>query len=332
MANKDALKVAVIGGGHIAQQHLPVLRDLPEAALVSLVEKQPQTLQETADRFAIPRRFSSHLELLEHDRPDAVFVLVSVLQVAAVAAACIRAGVPTFMEKPPGLYTGQTRELAALVRRHQTPAMVGVNRRFYSTMLQGRQQLLANGPVRSVVVEVHEDISRLRSDPRSAAKFPEEVVRRWSAANSVHGLDMLRFFGGDVTSVETLHRTVEGPVPDCCTAVMEFEGGAVGRALMDWFAPGAYRFQVRSAGATLNCEHGFNTVQLQRRGAADISIERDELDRRYKAGFFRQDQAFLQSVKAGEKAPFPACDLEDALKTMELVDAVAGTSGEDDDR
>ena len=113
---------------------------------------------------------------------------------------------------------------------------------------------------------------------------------------------------------------------------MEFDGGAVGRALMDWFAPGAYRFQVRSAGATLNCEHGFNTVQLQRRGAADISIERDELDRRYKAGFFRQDQAFLQSVKAGEKAPFPACDLEDALKTMELVDAVAGTSGEDDDR
>ena len=88
MANKDALKVAVIGGGHIAQQHLPVLRDLPEAALVFLVEKQPQTLQETADRFAIPRRFSSHLELLERDRLDAVFVLVSVLQVAAVAAAC----------------------------------------------------------------------------------------------------------------------------------------------------------------------------------------------------------------------------------------------------
>lgn len=327
MAPKEPLKIAVIGGGHIAQQHLPVLRDLPEAALVSLVERQPQVLQETADRFAIPQRFSSHLELFERDRPDAVFVLVSVLQVAQVAADCIRAGVPTFMEKPPGLYTEQTRELAELARRHQTPTMVGVNRRFYSTLLKGRQQLLESGPIRSVAVEVHEDISRLRTDPRSAAKFPEEVVQRWSAANSVHGLDLLRFFGGDISRIETLHRTVEGPVPDCCTAVMEFAAGGVGRALMDWFAPGAYRFQVRSAGATLNGEHGFYTVQLQRRGAAEMVLERDELDQQYKAGFYRQDQAFLQSVRDGAKAPFPACDLEDAVKTMEMVDAVAGFQG-----
>ena len=111
MANKDALKVAVIGGGHIAQQHLPVLRDLPEAALVFLVEKQPQTLQETADRFAIPRRFSSHLELLERDRPDAVFVLVSVLQVAAVAAAIDNIGVPV---DHLGDSRGQLRELSEL--------------------------------------------------------------------------------------------------------------------------------------------------------------------------------------------------------------------------
>ena len=50
MAAKDALKIAVIGGGNIAQKHLPVLKDLAEAEVVSLVDANPQTLQESADR------------------------------------------------------------------------------------------------------------------------------------------------------------------------------------------------------------------------------------------------------------------------------------------
>ncbi len=78
MTKNSALKVAVIGGGNIAQQHLPVLKDLPEADVVALADANPKVLQESADRFAIPNRWSSHMELLEEDRPDAVFVLVSV--------------------------------------------------------------------------------------------------------------------------------------------------------------------------------------------------------------------------------------------------------------
>ena len=321
---KNALKVAVIGGGKIAQYHLPVLTDAPAADVVALVDTNPQILRETADRFSIPERYSSHTELLEKERPDAVFVLVNAQQVAAVAADFLQAGIPAFLEKPPGLYAAQTRQLAVIAQQTGTLAMVGVNRRFYSTLTEARKKLLEIGPVRSLTVEAHEDIGRLGDDPR----FPPEVVKHWGAANGIHALDLLRFFAGDIANITAFHQVVEGPMPDCNSAFIEFELGAVGRAHMDWFGPGGHRFEVRTTAATLTSGFAFATVTFQRRGAEPEIIELDEVDQQYKPGFWRQDQTFLECVRDGKPLPAPACDLDDAVKTMELIDAISGTGKE----
>ena len=321
MAKNDVLRVGVIGGGKIARYHMPVLADLPQVQVDALVDINAQTLDETADRFDIPQRLHSHTELIENGRVDAVFVLVSVLQVADVAADFIGAGIPTFLEKPPGLYTAQTRRLAQLARDHSTLAMVGVNRRFYSTLLKGREMLLEAGPIRSITVEAHEDLQPVRENP----KFPEEVASRWCVANGIHALDLLRFFAGDVSRVQAVHHTAEGPVPDCCAAAIEFAGGAAGRALMDGFAPGGHRFEVRSTGATLTSDAYNYAPVFRRRGREPVTIELDDIDRRYKAGFYRQDETFVECALGGTPLPFPACSLDDAVKTMELIDAISGT-------
>ena len=54
-----SLLVAVLGAGNIAQQHLPVLKALPECDLVSIVDTNSDTLTESADRFDIPNRYGS---------------------------------------------------------------------------------------------------------------------------------------------------------------------------------------------------------------------------------------------------------------------------------
>lgn len=317
------LRVAVVGVGNIAQMHLPVLRDTPGVHIVALADKNPQTLRETADRFGIEHRLDSHRPLLGEQRPDAAFVLVSVLSVAEVASEFIKAGIPTFLEKPPGLYTHQTRHLAELSRQHNTLAMVGVNRRFYSTVLRGREMLLEAGPIRSVAVEALGDLRQHRIWERQ----PAEVVRRWSVANEIHVLDLLRFFGGDAAKVTAVQRTFEGPMPDTCFAIVEFQGGALGRATIEWHAPGSgHRFEVRGQAATLTSDMGLQRVAFERRGHSPVVLELDEEDRKYKAGFLRQDQTFLECVRTGQPLPFPACDLDDAVKTMEMIDLIAGTS------
>lgn len=315
------LRIAIIGAGKIARMHLAVLEDLPDICVAALVDENPQVLQETAGRFGIERCLASHRPLLAQERPDAVFVLVSVLSVAAVAGDFLQAGIPTFLEKPPGLYTPQTRQLAELARRRGTLAMVGVNRRFYSTVLRGRELLLDAGPIHSVSVEAHGELRHLQG------RQPAEVLRRWSAANDIHVLDLLRFFGGQVARVIALQRAADGSMPDTCTAILEFQNGALGRASIERAAPGSgHRFEVRGPGAALIAEFGLERVRFERRGQPPVLLELDELDRCYKAGFLRQDQTFLESVRAGQPLPFPACDLDDALQTMEMIDLIDGTA------
>ncbi|MDP7251929.1 MAG: Gfo/Idh/MocA family oxidoreductase [Planctomycetota bacterium] len=314
------LNIAVLGAGNIAQQHLPVLKDLPEIGCITLVDSDPVTLQQTGDRFEIDRRLSS-VDDLKSDSLDAVFVLVSVLAVHEVASRFLSAGIPTFLEKPPGIHTWQTQELADLARENSTLAMVGVNRRFYSTSMAARKTALAAGPIQTVTVEAHEDIERVRN----GTKFPPEVLHRWSAANGIHALDMIRFFGGDVSSVTSIQHKVEGETPDVHGALIEFENGALGRAGMDWLGPGGHRFEIRTAGMTLTSSPGYRTVTVQERGKDRFLLEYDEIDLNYKAGFFRQDSTFIRCVQTGGPLPFPACDLDDAVKTMQLIDEISGT-------
>jgi hypothetical protein len=55
-------------------------------------------------------------------------------------------------------------------------------------------------------------------------------------------------------------------------------------------------------------------------------LEFDEVDRKHKQGFFRQDSTFIECVRTGTALPFPACDLDDAVQTMQMIDAIAGTT------
>ncbi len=315
-AGMTPLRVAVIGAGNIAQQHLPVLLAHPDCEVALLCDSDPATLAETAQRLRSrggtvegggegelrhPELVTDVGDVLRRDDLDAVFVLVSVLAVSAVAGACLEAGLPTFVEKPPGIASAETARLAELQQRRGTVAVVGLNRRFYSSHLAARERLLALGPLATVTVEAHEDLARV-----SREKFPPLVLRRWAYANGIHALDLLRFFGGEVTEVVSRQETVEGPFPDSFSALLRFASGASGRAAVDWMAPGRHRFEVRGVGARATSLGGLGSTELALRGREPEVLEPDDDDRRFKAGFWKQDGAFLAGVRAGRQPPFPS--------------------------
>ena len=70
---KDSQHIAVVGAGNIAQQHLSVLRDVNGVQGITLIDRAPDVLKETGDRFGIEHRLTSHHELLERSRPAAAF-------------------------------------------------------------------------------------------------------------------------------------------------------------------------------------------------------------------------------------------------------------------
>ena len=324
------LRVAVIGAGNIAQQHLPVLTNHPDCEVAVLCDVNPEMLAESAQRFGISEQEQSPDALLRRDDLDAVYVLVSVLHVARVASKFIAAGLPTFVEKPPGICSADTERLAELAEQHGTVAMVGVNRRFYSTNIAVRERMAELGPLATITVEAHEDQWRLYQ-PDRLTKFNQLVRRRWAYANGIHALDMLRYFGGDVADIHAIRSSHEYDYPDSFSAVLRFTSGAQGRALVDWFAPAAYRCELRTVGARATIAssgHGFNTVTVSVRHQPDEHFELDADDQQYKAGFWKQAKAFLAGARSGEQPPFPAASLADAHRTMQMIDGICQLSAE----
>ncbi len=325
------LRVGVVGLGKMGRYHLQVLRDLPECRLVGVADPSPAA-REAADAGQAPVvRCRDHWELLDAARPDVVFVHVPVVAVYAVAADLLRAGVPVFVEKPAGLFAWQTQHLAALAATAGVRSMVGVNRRYYASLLAGHQAIEAAGGAHSVTVEAHEDPALVRA----AGSFPAEVIDRWVVANGIHALDLLRFFGGSTCHVSAVQHHVVSPTLDpgatCAAALVGLANGGVGRLLVDTCAPGGHRFEVRGHGVTLTSDPGFLSAQWRCRPGLGARIPADgtvfgpdAYDQRYKPGLWRQDQAFLRSVQHGQPAPFPASDLADAAVTMGLIEQVCG--------
>ncbi|MBM3457729.1 MAG: Gfo/Idh/MocA family oxidoreductase [Armatimonadetes bacterium] len=313
------LRIAVLGAGRIAQEHLKVLTARPDCEVVLLCDPDPERRRTTAERFGIPEEAEHPCSVLRRDDLDAAWVLVSVRSVAAVAEPLLRAGLPLLVEKPPGLYSSETARLAEIASASGAVATVGLNRRFYSTNQAARQAILDQGGPLSLTVEAHEDLARVDRE-----KFPEELLRRWSIANGVHALDLLRFFGGECRVLHRLAARYENSWYDSHSALLAFENGAVGRAQVDWFSPGAHAYQVRALGAVAVAAPGFGSIAWMMRGAPAVEFTLAEVDRAYKAGFWAQAEAFLTGVRDGKQPEFPVPSLEDAWKSQLLIEQICG--------
>ncbi len=312
----------MLGGGRIAREHLRVLTNHPECEVAVLCDRNPAVLQEVGDAFGIAGRSQSVEEVAGRKDLDAVFVAVSVPAAPKAISLFLEAGIPTFMEKPPGLYSAETAHLVELGERRSAIAMVGLNRRFYANHLATHEWLAAHGPLRTVSLEAHEDLAN------QPAKHGPEMMRRVLYHNGIHVLDLLRFFGGEVIDVTSRVACVEHPYPDCFTATLRFANGAHGRVGVDHFAPGRNHFELGMIGARATAGPGLNSTELTSRSESPILAELDDDDRRFKAGLWKQDSAFLAGVRAGRQPRWPAASLRDAYQTMLLIDRISHSPAE----
>jgi predicted dehydrogenase len=177
--------------------------------------------------------------------------------------------------------------------------------------------MAAHGPLRTLTVQSHEDLAD------QPPKHGPEMLRRLLYHNAIHYVDLLRFFGGEVTEVQSHVACVEHQYPDCFTATLRFASGAHGRFVADHFAPGRHGFELAAVGARATSGPGLNSTELVVRGAPPVVFEPDHDDRRFKAGLWEQASAFLAGVRSGRQPLWPAPSLRDAYQTMLLIDRIS---------
>jgi predicted dehydrogenase len=311
----------VIGAGNIAEKHLEVLAAFDDVETVALSSSGHPRIHALAARFKIERTFTDYRLMLDTVQADTVLVLVSVVRIPEVAGECLRRGMPTLLEKPPGLSAADTKGLLEIAAETRCLNMVALNRRFYSVMRRAREAVLEAGPLVSVLVEAPEHLAPLKA----AGFHPAEVVERFLFANGIHCIDLLRYFGGEVEEVYAMAGRWAADQKDSFNALLRFQSGATGHYVSNWTSPARWSVTLYGLDRRIVLCPLERGVLFERDGTEQL-LAVDEADTLFKPGLFAQNRYFLDCLKEGRPISYPAADLADTLKTMELIEAIGGSN------
>ncbi|MFA5844092.1 MAG: Gfo/Idh/MocA family oxidoreductase [Coriobacteriia bacterium] len=310
----DPVRIGLIGAGWVAERHLEAIARIEGVEAAGVCARTRERSVPLAAKHGVAIVADSVGELVEKAQPDALMVLVSEEAVHDVALEAMRFGLPLFVEKPAGLTPEENHDLACRAEEACLLSMVGFNRRFYSVFRKGLDIVRVHGRLLGVTVEGHERMWRIRE----GGKFSDRVLDEWIYANSVHTIDLMRFFGGEVLSVHSLARRAYGEAHgDQFAALMELDGGAIGTYQANWYSPGGWRAVLYGDGVTVE----FRPLEEGRWTGKSFEthvIEPDPEDVGVKVGYVRQMEAFARLVREGVLEP-PALDLRGSYETMALA-------------
>jgi len=202
--------MAVIGVGHLGQHHARILASLPDVELVGVVDANLEQARAIAAKLGTTA--------YEHFEPlignvEAVSVVTPTIHHHAVAAAFLKAGVPTLVEKPVCRTLAEADELIALADKAGVALQVGHIERFNPAFEE-----LVRRPIRPKFVEAE------RHGPFTGRSIDIGAVLDLM----IHDLDLLlALIGSTVTRVSTVGAAVFGGYEDMVNARLEFENGCV---------------------------------------------------------------------------------------------------------
>ncbi|MGZ8066854.1 Gfo/Idh/MocA family protein [Aeromonas salmonicida] len=173
------MRIALIGLGDIARKaYLPLLAS-DERVTPLLCTRNPAVLGKLSRQYRIPECFTD-VDALLGSRPDAVMIHAATAVHSELAEQCLRAGIPTFVDKPLCFHFAEVEALANLAMAQDCPLFVGFNRRYLPAMRAARTD---NQPLTELNWQKH----------RHALPG---LPRPFLFDDFIHVLDSLCFYGG----------------------------------------------------------------------------------------------------------------------------------------
>jgi predicted dehydrogenase len=133
------MRIAIIGCGKIADQHLQAIARIPDCQVVGLCDCEILMARQLGERFGISACFSDPEIMLNQTRPEVVHVTAPPQSHFPLGLRCLASGRHVYLEKP---FTVNAREAEELVEKAKSTGLkltVGHNYQFTLEMLEMRR-------------------------------------------------------------------------------------------------------------------------------------------------------------------------------------------------
>jgi predicted dehydrogenase len=167
------LKIAVIGCGKIADDHLDQIQKIQcvrECRVVATCDREPLMAKQLAERFRIERHFSDAGEMLKECKPDVVHITTPPRSHHGLGKLCLENGCHVYIEKPFTVNAEEAEELIQLSIRKSLKVTAGHDIQF-SHVARRLRQFVAEGYLGGRPIHMESYYCYDLSDPRYARAF-----------------------------------------------------------------------------------------------------------------------------------------------------------------
>jgi len=299
---------ALIGLGAISSKHIRVLNSL-NCKIKGVVIRSNRKIN--LEEFGIEKKYSS-IEEISKDDVDFIMILVSAENNLEVLKKYIPLKKPIFIEKPVAFNSKDLDEILSNYHNASKPLMIGMNRRFYSVFHKGLEYLNNNNKkLESILIEAPERFLDINK-----SKFSQKIKDNWMFANSIHCIDLLRFFSGDIKEIMVNSNSKKNQYH----AIGKSVNGINFTYISNWRSPGTWKITLYSDEIRIE----FNPLEIGKiiEKGSEKEIIPDTIDIEYKSGFYNQMKYFLNCVELKKEPEWPASNLTDHKKTLELIEKI----------
>jgi predicted dehydrogenase len=307
----------VVGFGRRGRTHTRILNGLEDTRVAAVCDISEEARDAASQEFGVAKCYADVDRMLDAEELDAVFVVMPAHLNAEFALPCLRRGANTLLEKPPGLSAAETAELRDAAAESGAKAMVGWNRRFHPVIVRARSMVEARGPVTQLVGEFHKSIKEYVDSGR----YPEHLLANILLESPIHSIDLIRAIAGsEVAEVHSVVRRVASDYRDVHAALVLFENGCVAQLTHNFTTDARLeRYEIHGRGISAYLEGVTDGVVV-------CDGERHPLGASATNGTEEQARFFLDCVRNDTPVTLPAADLDEAVKTMELSEAILAGS------
>jgi len=349
------LGIGLIGCGFVGRFHSTAIRDIIRRGLLDIRHAAVCDLDETrarsfADITGAPLVTTDARELIASPEVNVVYICVPTAGHKPLVLEAAAHGMHVFCEKPLAATLPDVEEMLAAVENAGVRAGVGLILR-HSPILTVLKSLTEDPTIGRLMTIVFRDDQFFPIQGHYQSDWRKDRALAGAGTlleHSIHDVDVLRWFAGDVTGARGTIRNFAGHdgVEDLATAHLEFDSGAQAQLVSVWHnvlaRPSSRRLELFFENAYFHVENDFSgPIMYQKHGDNAVVLAEDEVRVRYLvslgvdvaafAGPLRyslEDYFFLAAL-LNDRDPFP--DFRVAIEAHRLVDAIyrsAGTGGE----
>jgi predicted dehydrogenase len=302
------LRIGFIGVGGIAQAHLKNVKESGIADVIAVSDINEQAATSSAEKYGAVA-YTDSIKMLDSEKLDAVFVCVPPFAHGVIEEEVVKRGIHIFVEKPLGLDLAVVQAKADVIRQSGVISGTGYCLRYWD-IAQEAKAYLADKQV--ALVDGYYCTSFVptpwwRVMEKSGGQLVEQTT---------HIVDLLRYLGGEVTSVQAFMSLVASKdiehldIYDVGTVNVAFKDGGVGHVRTTFLQPDHRSgLEVMGNGFRLTVDGGTLTIVEKEKTV----IKKSNVD------FYKeQDLAFLQALETGDRSLI-LVPYDEALKTLAVT-------------